>query len=163
MFIKLFMVCVYLTFAYWMSFHISPSKMFFFPTLGAFSYFFISHSMSTTESLKIICAAVIGVTCSSILHFLHPGVVTFFITCVVIISMLHMFKLKAAPIIAVSLIPYFSKLSSVWILPISVLCSLAGLFLALYFAQLIETKWNIMKERMYPSTQEKRFRKRFIA
>lgn len=163
MFIKLLMVCFYLTFVYWVSFQTSAFHMLFYPTLGAFSYFFISRSISNRELLKIICAAVIGVTCSSILHLLYPGIVTFFITCVVTVSMIHFLKLKAAPIVAVSLVPYFSKLSSVWIFPVSVLCSLGGLLLVLYFAQLIETTWNITKERVYPSTRKKSFDKNFIA
>lgn len=155
--IRLLMICFYLTFVYWASSHIAVDNVLFYPTLGAFSYFFVSRSMSKAESLKTILAAVIGVTCGSRLHMLSAGIITFLITCLIAISILHILKIHAAPVVAVSLIPFFSKTPSFWVLPVSVLCSLSGLLLVLWGSQLAEARWTAWKERAYPSARGKGF------
>jgi len=157
--VRLFTICLYLTFVYWASSHISVDNVLFYPTLGAFSYFFVSRSMSKAESLKTILAAVIGVTCGSRLHMLSAGIITFLITCLIAIALLRILKIHAAPVVAVSLIPFFSKTPSFWVLPVSVLCSLSGLLLVLWGSQLVEARWITWKEkaRLYPSVRGKSF------
>ncbi len=136
--IKSIIVSCYLLFAYWVSSHIPTLRMFFYPTLAAFGYFFISRTVTKKDIFKIIFAAIIASTLGSSLHFLDPGLITFFITCLLTICMIRIFKLNAAPILAVSLIPYFANLTSFWILPIAIFLSLGGLFVTLTVAQIIE-------------------------
>lgn len=146
MVIRSLVACFYLLFAFWISSSTSELKMFFYPTLGAFCYFFISRTLDNKNALKII--TVVAAMASSFLHYLNPGMLTLFIICLLTLFMINFFKLNAAPIVAVALIPYFSNTSSIWLLPISVLCSLAGLFVTLHITYYLEAKWDAFKVRL---------------
>ncbi|WP_248929218.1 hypothetical protein [Paenibacillus hamazuiensis] len=147
MFIRSVIICTYLLGAYWLSTHYSMLKLFFYPTLGAFSYFVITRQVSVTESCRLISAAVAASFIGSLLHFLYPGTLSFFITCILTLAMMQRFNIQAAPVLAVSLIAFFSNLTSFWMLPVSVLCSLSGLFMTLGLAQLAETKWVQLRKK----------------
>lgn len=146
--IRSLVACFYLLFAFWISSHSSELKMFFYPTLGAFCYFFMSRNLDNKNVIKIIIMAFVAAMASSILHYFNPGMITLFITCLLTLFMINFFKLNAAPIVAVALIPYFSNTSSIWLLPLSVLCSLIGLLITLQITYYLEAKWEVLKGRL---------------
>ena len=138
MFIKSTIICAYLLFTYWLSFRTPMLHMIFYPTLAAFSFLFMSRSIDEKVLYKIVGGAILSSFIGSSLYFINSGFLSFFLTSFVVIWMIQKFNWNAAPILAVSLIPYFAKPSSVWILPLSVSCSLFGLLITLWMIQEIE-------------------------
>lgn len=138
--IKSVIICLYLVFTYWLSFRAPELHMIFYPTLAAFSFLFMSRSTDRKNVYKIVGGAILASTIGSSLYFVNHGFVSFFLTSFVVIWMIQKFNWNAAPILAVSLIPYFSKPPSVWILPLSVSCSLLGLLVTLWVIQQVERK-----------------------
>ncbi|BAU27850.1 hypothetical protein DFP93_10920 [Aneurinibacillus soli] len=138
MLIKSVIICVYLLFTYWLSFRTPALHMVFYPTLAAFSFLFMSRSTDKKNVYKIVGGAILASTIGSSLYFVNSGFVSFFLTSFVIIWMIQKFNWNAAPILAVSLVPYFSKPPSVWIFPLSVSCSLLGLLVTLWVIQQVE-------------------------
>lgn len=145
MWIKSTVICFYLLAAYWCSSHFGILKMCFYPTLGAFSYFLISRSLKTAEIAKVIAGAVAASTAGSVLHALNPGAVTFFITCAITIGLIQLTRIQAAPVLAVSLIPFFTPLPNVWTLPVFVCATLVSLLVAVKAASGLEALWAAAK------------------
>ncbi|MDF2719867.1 MAG: hypothetical protein K0R28_6792 [Paenibacillus sp.] len=141
MWIKSAVICCYLLVAYWLSSHFGILKMCFYPTLGAFSYFFISRSLSKHESAKVVTAAVAASAAGSLLHAVSPGPLAFLLTCILTIAAIQLIRIQAAPILAVSLIPFFAPLPAVWTLPVFVCASLMGLLAALQISRGLEAVW----------------------
>lgn len=98
MWIKSIVLCCYLLAAYWLSSHFGILKMCFYPTLGAFGYFFISRSLTRGESVKVTAGAVVASAAGSVLHALHPGSATFLLTCAAAIGIIRLIRIPAAPI-----------------------------------------------------------------
>lgn len=154
MFIKSTIICLYLLFTYWLSFRTPMLHMVFYPTLAAFSFLFISRSIDKKGLYKIIGGAILASTIGSLLYFVNASFVSFFLTAFVVIWMIQKFNWNAAPILAISLIPFFSKPSSILILPLSVSCSLLGLLITLWVIQQIEkTKDDLIPVLSYKQPQ----------
>ncbi|CAN7179366.1 HPP family protein [Paenibacillus sp. LjRoot153] len=138
MFLRSLMICCYLMGAYWASYHFPSLKMVFYPTLGAFSFLFMHRVDNIREIRRIILGAIIAVTMGSLFYTISTGAVSFFLTALVTITLIQFFKWNAAPILAVSFIPYFAHPVSMWALPIAVLVSLTGLLISIWFIGKVE-------------------------
>jgi hypothetical protein len=136
----------YLMTAYWVSYHFPVMRMVFYPTLGAFSFIFMHRVGQMKDIGRIIIGATAAVTVGCLFYSIHNGAVSFFITTMITISMVRFFKWNAAPIVAVSLIPYFAHPTDVWALPIAVLISLVGLLLLLWILERME-QWSLLVKR----------------
>jgi len=138
MYLRSLIICSYLMIAYWVSTQFPSLKMVFYPTLGAFSFIFIQRVGQMKDVKRIILGAAIASTIGSMMYALDNGVMSFFATAIITISLIHFFKWNAAPILAVSLIPYFAHPVSIWTLPVAVVVSLIGLLLTLWLIGKIE-------------------------
>ncbi|CAN7732450.1 hypothetical protein [Paenibacillus sp. LjRoot56] len=138
MFLRSLIICCYLMGAYWASYHFPSMKMVFYPTLGAFSFLFMHRVDNIREIRRIIIGAIIAVTMGSIFYTISTGAVSFFLTALVTITLIQFFKWNAAPILAVSFIPYFAHPVSMWALPIAVLVSLTGLLVSIWLIGKVE-------------------------
>ncbi|MBD0382516.1 HPP family protein [Paenibacillus sedimenti] len=127
MLLRSLIVCFYLVAAYWASYHFPSMKMVFYPTLGAFSFLFMHRVDQIKDLGRIIIGAMISVTIGSLLYSVSTGAISFFVTAIITIWLIQFFKWNAAPIMSVSLIPYFAHPASIWALPAAVLISLVGL------------------------------------
>jgi hypothetical protein len=151
MLLRSLIICSYLMVAYWASYHFPTMKMVFYPTLGAFSFLFMHRVDQIKDLGRIIIGAIISVTIGSLLYTVSTGAVSFFVTAIVTISLIQFFKWNAAPIMSVSLIPYFAHSTSIWALPAAVLASLAGLLVPIWLIGKLEqldlvTRWStVMK------------------
>jgi hypothetical protein len=155
--IKTVAVSGYLLAMYWLSQHLSIQEMLFYPTLGAFSYYFMCRSMRLKDSLLILFGAVLAAEAGSLLHHYVPGIMAFFLICLLTIGALKVAKMNAAPIAAIAIIPYFTDLSSVWVLPVSVFITLAGLIAVLFAAHALEAVWQglLQKMKLTASSEDK--------
>ncbi|UVI30803.1 hypothetical protein [Paenibacillus spongiae] len=136
---RLWAICCYVAFVYWISLHISPLKMLFYPTLGAFCFLF----MSRTDykgigkiSLGAFGASIIG----TIIYTFIPGILALFINTLVNIRLIQKFRLNAPPVLGVSFIPFFAGEggAAAWHIPLFVGASLAGLTLLLMAVDWLE-------------------------
>lgn len=103
---------------------------------------------------RIITGAVAAVTIGSLFYTISTGAISFFITAVVTITFIQIFKWNAAPIMAVSLIPYFAHPVSIWALPAAVFVSLIGLLLSIWLIGKLEklsvtAKWSMAIELFF--------------
>lgn len=138
MILKPIVVCLYLALAYWLSSQNPMLKMLFFPTLAAIAFFFMSRATQLKELFKVSAAAIVASTIGSIFFFLHSGVLSFLITCLLTISFILICKINAAPVLAVAVIPFFAHPPLVWLFPVSIIFTLAGLVLVLWSCQRLE-------------------------
>lgn len=144
--IKLSIFCLYLSVAYWVSLHFPPLGMMFYPSLGSFSVILMNHNNYYKNLLQIVIGATITSTIGSVLYFVYPSIFSFFITAFITLWVMQKNNWNAAPILAVALIPFFSNPQSVWVLPLSVLCSLIGLSLPLWIAQKLDRREEVVVE-----------------
>lgn len=141
---KFFIYSLYLSAAYWISLHFPPLGMMFYPSLGSFSVILMKQKNDDHSLRKIILSATITSTLGSILSFFYPSIITFFITAFITFWVMQKFDWNAAPVLAVALIPFFSHPQTVWVLPLSVLCSLIGLSLPLWMVQKLNRKEEVL-------------------
>lgn len=139
---KTLAICLYVMFIYWLSLHYPILDTLFYPTLGAFSFLFISRSFSFTELSKITLGAFLSSIVGTLLFYIYPSVFSFFINAVITIWLINKFKWNAPPIAAIAFIPFFSHSSHVWAIPLSVCGSLLGLMLILLIAETTEKKFG---------------------
>lgn len=142
MHIKTYAICLYIIMIYWISLHIPHMHSLFFPTLGAFSLLFISRPFGKAEIRKIAIGAVVSSLIGSLFVYWNTGVVSLLLTLLIVIWLINSFKWNAPPILAVSLIPFFTQPSLLWVIPLSVCGSLVGLLLTLSLAAYVETKFG---------------------
>jgi hypothetical protein len=135
--IKIGVICFYLMIIYWASQHFPGLKMIFYPTLGAFSYLFISRSFHFSDFDKIIAGSSAASLISSSLFMYITGIAAFIAAILCTIVLIRKFHLNAPPILAIALIPFFSQPVNIWSLPLSVLVSLTGLLLILSVVELL--------------------------
>jgi membrane protein YdbS with pleckstrin-like domain len=144
MFLRSLVICCYLMGAYWASYHFPSLKMVFYPTLGAFSFLFMHRVDNIKEIRRIIIGAIIAVTMGSLFYTVSHSAISFFLTALVTITLIQFFKWNAAPILAVSFIPYFAHPVSMWALPIAVFASLTGLLISIWLIGKVEQmKWYV--------------------
>lgn len=148
MLLRSLIMCCYLMGAYWASYHFPSLKMVFFPTLGAFSFLFMHRVDQIKDIGRITLGAVIAVSIGSLMYSLSHGAVSFFITALLTILLIQFFKWNAAPILAVSFIPFFAHPTSFWALPAAVVVSLLGLVVSVWLMGKVErwhfvTKWSL--------------------
>ena len=136
--LKIIAICFYLMLIYWLSQQIPSIKMIFYPTLGAFSYLFITRAFSFKDFGKMIAGACTASLVSSALYLSHTGMISFLAATLLTIILIQKFKLNAPPVLAIALVPYFAQPDHLWTLPLAVLISLSGLLLLLSLTQLIE-------------------------
>ncbi|MEV5029819.1 hypothetical protein [Paenibacillus sp. LPE1-1-1.1] len=140
--IRTYAICFYIIMIYWISSHIPSMHSLFFPTLGAFSLLFISRPFEKAEVSKIALGAVISSLIGSVFVYWNPGVLSLLLTLLSVLYLINKFKWNAPPILAVSLIPFFTKPSLLWVIPLSVCGSLLGLLLTLSAAAYVEKKFG---------------------
>ncbi len=138
--IRTYAICLYIIMIYWISLHIPYMHSLFFPTLGAFSLLFISRPFEKAEVSKIAFGAVLASFIGSFFVYWNAGVLSLLLTLVIVISFINKFKWNAPPILAVSLIPFFTQPSLLWVIPLSVCGSLLGLLLTLSAAAYVEKR-----------------------
>ncbi|MGF9696697.1 MULTISPECIES: hypothetical protein [Paenibacillus] len=138
MFLRSLFICSYLAIIYYVSSQFPSIRMVFYPTLGAFSFLFIHRVGNIRDIGRISIGAIIAATLGSFFYTIDTGAFSFFVTAILTISLIKFFQWNAAPILAVSLIPYFAHPVSIWALPVAVLASLVGLVLTLWFIDRIE-------------------------
>ncbi|WP_239632344.1 hypothetical protein [Paenibacillus sp. H1-7] len=134
--LKTWVICFYLLLIYWISRHIPDIKMIFYPTLGAFSYLFISRSFSLKDFIKLIAGACAASVVSSALYLSHTGMLSFFAATLITIILIRKLQLNAPPVLAIALVPFFAQPDHIWTLPLAVLVSLSGLLLVLSLVEL---------------------------
>lgn len=137
---KVIAICFYVTLIYWISLQFQTLHTLFFPTIGAFSLLFILKPFKQKEMWKIALGAVISSVIGSLLVQLNAGALSLLATLLIVTSLILKFNWNAPPILAVALIPFFSKPEVVWAAPLSVCGVLIGLVATLYAAALCE-KW----------------------
>ncbi|QHW33316.1 hypothetical protein GZH47_22660 [Paenibacillus rhizovicinus] len=129
---------LYIMFIYWLSSHVSGMHMLFFPTLGAFGFLFITRSPRLPELGGIAVGAVASSVIGTLAYAVNEGMVSLFISTLATIWLVRTWKLNAPPIVAVSLIPFFAHPANLWMPPLSVAASLAGLVAVLGLVYAVE-------------------------
>lgn len=140
--IKTILICAYIMAIYWFSKHYSFLDTLFFPTVGAFSFLFLSRSFRYTELTRITFGAFISAAIGTLLVYLYPSAISVFANVLITIWLIKRFKWNAPPIVAVSLIPFFSNSTHLWIIPLSVSAVLLGLMLTLFIAERAESRFG---------------------
>lgn len=138
MVVRSIFICSYLVAVYWLSHHYPTMKMAFYPTLGAFCFLFMKHGGQVQHTARVIVGATVASAVGSLLYLMDSGALSFFITSLVTITLIHVCRWNAAPILSVSLIPYFTHPAAFWILPLAVLVSLSGLLLPVWVIDRLE-------------------------
>ncbi|MNH99808.1 hypothetical protein D3C73_525890 [compost metagenome] len=138
--IKTLAICLYIMLIYWLSLKFPSLHMLFFPTLGAFSFLFITRPWNLKELSKIALGAIISSIVGTVLFHLSPGVISIFSNTLITIWLIHTFKWNAPPILAVSFIPFFTQSPNLWALPLAVCVSISGLIITLSLVYVIEKK-----------------------
>jgi len=138
MLLRSFVICGYLAAAYWISTHYPMFKMVFYPTLGAFSYLFMQRMDQMKDIRRIIIGACIATAVGACFYTISSGAVSLLATALVTVGLIQWCKWNAAPVLAVSLIPYFARPEVVWVLPLTVLGSLLCLLLPLWLIGKLE-------------------------
>jgi Predicted membrane protein len=141
--LKTIAICLYVVLIYWLSLHISFLDTLFFPTLGAFSFLFLSRSSSISEVGRVTFGAVISSGIGTVLYYIYPSPLSLFINVIITIYLINRFKWNAPPIVAVALIPFFSHSAHHWVIPISVCTAMLGLMFVLYVAQQLESRRTV--------------------
>lgn len=137
---KYFVIGVYIMFVYWLSLHFPFLEM-FFPALGAFVFLFVSRSLTYKEIAKVTLGAFVTSAIGTLLYAVYASPVTVLVNVLIAIWLVRKFKWNAPPIVAVSLMPFFSQSDYHWYLPISVSAAILGFMLFLYAAELLEKRW----------------------
>ncbi|THF76260.1 HPP family protein [Cohnella fermenti] len=152
--VKTIAIGVYIMLIYWCSLHFSFLDTLFFPTLGAFSFLFISRSFRFAELTRITIGAFATSMIGTGLYFLYPSAISVFANVLIAIWMIKKFQWNAPPIVAVSLIPFFSHSEHHWLIPLSAVAALLGLMLTLYIAEFVDSRFG----HLLASAGEKRLR-----
>lgn len=139
---KTWTICFYLLLIYWISQHIPGVKMLFYPTLGAFSYLFISRTFAFKDFTKLIMGASAASLISSALYISNAGFISFFAATISTIILIQRFRLNAPPILAIALVPFFTHPDNLWSLPLAVLVSLTGLLMTLLLVEFAIVWWQ---------------------
>ncbi|MGG3319535.1 HPP family protein [Brevibacillus centrosporus] len=142
--VKTVFICLYLMFVYWLSLQVSFLDTLFFPALGAFCFLFVSRSFRISEMSKITLGATVSSVIGTLFFFVYPSPISLFVNVLLTIWMINRFKWNAPPIVAVSLIPFFSQSSHHWFIPLSVCAVMLGVMLVLLIAELVESKWSAL-------------------
>ncbi|MBP1994067.1 HPP family protein [Paenibacillus eucommiae] len=145
--VKTVAICLYVMLIYWISLQFPTLDTLFYPTLGAFCFLFISRSFLFSELGKIIFGAFVSAVLGTVLFYIYPSAISLFINVLITIWLINKFKWNAPPIVAVSLIPFFSHSSHAWAIPLAVCGSLLGLLLILFMAQIVEKKLELLTTR----------------
>lgn len=143
-------IVLYLLLIYWLSLSVPALKTLFFPTLGAFSYLFLSRTFKLKELLKLVTGAGAASLIGSLFFLSHTGVLAFLLTAACTITMIRRFHLNAPPILAVALIPYFSHPAGWWNLTLAVLSSLIGLVVILGLSEMLASAMQRRKAKYDP-------------
>lgn len=138
MYIKSTVICLYLVVMFFISQQFTMGKLLFFPTLAAFSFFFMSRTLSKREVQHIFLATILSSLFGELMYYVDGGILSFFITCLGNMGMLLYFKINAAPITAISIIPFVYNPAEIGVFSMSVFLSMVGLFITLQFAGKIE-------------------------
>jgi hypothetical protein len=140
--IKTIAICFYIMVIYWFSLHISFLDTLFFPTLGAFGFLFLSRSFQHKELVRITIGAFVSAVIGTLLVYVYPSSVSVFINVLITMLLINKFKWNAPPIVAISLIPFFSHSAHRWVIPLSACAVLVGLMLTLFVAERVDDKFG---------------------
>nr|WP_275296722.1 HPP family protein [Brevibacillus choshinensis] len=125
---------------YWLSLRIPYLDTLFFPALGAYSFLFATKSFRMTEISKIILGSFLSSALGTLFFYMYPSPISLFANALITMWMVTRFKWNAPPIVAVSLIPFFSHSPNHWFIPLSICAVMLGLMLFLVVAELIEKR-----------------------
>ncbi|MCY9592131.1 hypothetical protein PC41400_04350 [Paenibacillus chitinolyticus] len=134
--VKIIGVALYIMLIYGISKHYPAMHGLFFPALGAFSFLFISRPFNAKAMSSISAGAVLATVVGTLIYYLVPGILALFVNTLIIIW-LNKVKWNAPPILAVSLIPFFTETPRIWDVPLAVALSLAGLTVTLLAADFV--------------------------
>ncbi|RUS47396.1 HPP family protein [Cohnella sp. AR92] len=140
--VKTIAIGIYIMIIYWFSLHFSFLDTLFFPTLGAFSFLFISRTFLYREIARITVGAFVSSAIGTILFYLYPSPITVLANVLITIWLIRKFKWNAPPIVAVSLVPFFSHSPHHWVIPLSVSAVLLGLMLILFIAERVDGRFG---------------------
>lgn len=140
--IKTVLICAYIMAIYWFSLHFSFLETLFFPTVGAFSFLFLSRTFQFKELTRITLGTFVSAVIGTLLVYIYPSAISVFVNVLITIWLIKRFKWNAPPIVAVSLIPFFSQSTHLWVIPLSVSVVLLGLMLTLFVAERVESKFG---------------------
>lgn len=143
--IKMILIGAYIMAIYWFSLHFSFLDTLFFPTVGAFSFLFLSRSFRYTELTRITLGAFVSAVIGTMLVYIYPSAISVFINVLITMWLIKKFKWNAPPIVAVSLIPFFSHSTHLWLIPLSVSAVLLGLMLTLFVAERADSKLDSVR------------------
>lgn len=135
--LSVFAACGYLGLVYFAAGHVQGLHPLFFPALGAFAYLMITRRSAWQEMLQMTAGTIICSFIGSILSLLHPNTVFLVVDALLVYWMIHRLKWNAPPIIAVSLIPFFSRSPDWWTFPVSGGAALIGLAFTLSIASVL--------------------------
>ncbi len=139
--IKIIVICTYIALIYWLSLHVSFLDTLFFPTIGAFSFLFVTRSFRCAEIGKITFGAFVSSMIGTLIFWVYPSSISLFVNVLFTMWLIKRLNWNAPPIVAVSLIPFFSHSAHPWLIPVSVCMVLLGLMLFLFLAERIEKLW----------------------
>ncbi|MED4780999.1 HPP family protein [Brevibacillus choshinensis] len=138
---KMIVICIYIMLIYWLSLQFPYLDTLFFPTVGAFSFLFVSRALRFSEISKITLGAFISSAMGTLFFFIYPSPIMLFVNVLITMWLVTTCKWNAPPIVAVSLIPFFSHSSNHWFIPLSVCGVLLGLMVVIFIAERVERKW----------------------
>lgn len=136
--LKAVAACGYLGLVYLAAGRLQGLHPLFFPALGAFAYLAITRRSDWREMMKMTAGAIVCSFVGSVLSFLHPNSVFLVIDALLVFWLIHKLNWNAPPILAVSLIPFFSRSSAWWTFPASSGAALIGLMLVLALASVLD-------------------------
>ncbi|WP_217560353.1 hypothetical protein [Paenibacillus sp. GbtcB18] len=137
--VKIIGVALYIMLIYGISKHYPAMHGLFFPAIGAFSFLFISRPFTAKAMSSISAGAVLASVVGTLIYHLIPGIFSLFVNTLIIIW-LNRAKWNAPPILAVSLIPFFTVTPRIWDIPLAVAVSLAGLTAVLLAAEFVHMR-----------------------
>lgn len=141
---KLVAIGLYIMLVYWLSLSHSELHSLFYPTLGAFAFLFISKASGVREVSRVAAGAAVCAVIGTLLQHFVPGVWSVLLNLLIVMWLKQLLNWNAPPLVAVSLVPYFAEPPNLWIVPVSVACTLAGLLLTLVAAELAR-KYLVVK------------------
>lgn len=144
---KSVIIGTYLCVTFWVSLHVAALSMVFYPSLGSFGFLIAYRPHEKKDLVPLAIGATVTSAVGSVLHFLAPGIIMLFVTSLITLYLMQRMNWIDAPILAVSLVPYFSHIPHIWTLPVSVLVSVIGLFIPMWLIQRLHLDSSLTQEQ----------------
>lgn len=155
-----FIISLYIIFIYWLSLQFTSLHMMFFPTLGAYCLFFMTKPLSRKAQIQISFGSVMVSILSTLMYHWNTGIISLFITTLITIGLINYFKWNAPPVLAVSIIPFFTHSASYWEFPVAISLSLSGIVVLLVAADFFVNKKPVINRLLIKSIKGMKFGQR---